>query len=141
MSSHCPVLSLLTTALHRRYLNTSYTIFAATVVIFFAARSTNSPEQSHWQELIQHSIEILETMNENVVARKAARIIADSLERLRQPQPSEVLPAEREDATADFPINDAMELQQSFPFDLANWDGSGMFPWANFLSMDSPPDL
>lgn len=80
-------------------------------------------------------------MNENVVARKAAKIIADSLERLRQTQSSEVLPAQREDATSGFPITDAMDQQQSFPFDLANWDGIGMFPWANFLSMDSPLDL
>lgn len=71
-------------------------------------------------------------MDENIVARKAGAIINNCLERLKRSSSTEPLLDKIPTESSDALITDVTELQQSFPFDVVNWDGTDMFPWADF---------
>ncbi|PNP86433.1 hypothetical protein FNYG_00135 [Fusarium nygamai] len=115
------------------WLNTAYTIFASSIILFVAHQDVEAPEKPRWQELIQNAIEVLGVMDENVVARKAAGIIKGCLDRLKRGQTSEPFTLLGDENPADILLNEGMmELQESFPFDVASWDGASIFPWTNF---------
>ncbi|KAF4434805.1 hypothetical protein F53441_13644 [Fusarium austroafricanum] len=115
------------------WFNTTYAIFASTIILFVANQNVEAPEKHRWQELIQNAIEILGVMDENVVARKAAGIMKGCLDRLKRRHASGTFAVIGDENPFDMMFDERMmELQQSFPFDVASWDGAGIFPWANF---------
>ncbi|CVL05898.1 uncharacterized protein FPRN_14216 [Fusarium proliferatum] len=115
------------------WFNTTYIVFASTIILFVASQNVEAPEKHRWQELIQNAIEILSVMDDNVVARKAAGIIKECHDRAKRKQSSEVSTVSGNDNSFHTMFDHGMmELQQSFPFDVASWDGAGIFPWANF---------
>ena len=78
-------------------------------------------------------------MDENVVARQAAGSIKRCLDRLKERSASETIT----NTINETPINNLfvdgiMDLQQSFPFNVANWDGAEVFLWADFRPQNLP---
>lgn len=114
-----------------RWFNSTYTIFAATTLLFCARRNRESPECPSWLELVRNSVEILEAMNENVVAEQSATIIKRCLTRLEEDQVVELVRDGKETNFFDVAFDEGMfELQQSMPFDASCWEGTGAFSWA-----------
>ncbi|RBA15675.1 hypothetical protein FPRO05_12282 [Fusarium proliferatum] len=126
------------------WFNTTYIVFASTIILFNASQNVEAPEKHRWQELIQNAIEILSVMDENVVAGKAAGIIKECHDRAKRKQSSEVSTVSGNDNSFYTMFDHGMmELQQSFPFDVASWDGAGIFPWASFgpsIPQEQTPD-
>lgn len=55
--------------------NTTYTLYAASIILGYLNRIASSAERAELLLLISMSIEVLEAMEENVVATKAARLL------------------------------------------------------------------
>lgn len=126
--------------------NTTYTLYAASIIMGYRARSAGPREGPELLQLINMSIDILRAMDESIVARKAAKLLQqtvdrvqerDSASRARTPHPEDVpggtsaLPPEQDiSAPTDFfwdPFgDDAFDFTaQIFPI-----DGDRLF-WEN----------
>jgi hypothetical protein len=65
----------------RRFYNTTYTLFAASIILVYVMQEATEGEIPTLLRLVGKSIEILETMDECVVASKAAKMLHRALER------------------------------------------------------------
>ncbi|KAM0249718.1 hypothetical protein ACHAQJ_008920 [Trichoderma viride] len=115
------------------WFNSAYTTFASTILLVYRDRMDQETERHRCQELLQKSIEILTVMEESIVACKAAGIIRRCLERLEGNLDLDPEACARDDIAANTIFDDGiLELQQSFPFDVANWEETDVFPWTAF---------
>lgn len=64
--------------------NTTYTLYAASILVFYANKTAPLPEIQGLLRLIQMSVDILKTMDENVVAKKAAALLNKACLRIRE---------------------------------------------------------
>ena len=64
--------------------NTTYTLYAASIIIFYAQKSATLPELQGLLCLIRMSVDILLVMDENIVARKAADLVQKASLRIRE---------------------------------------------------------
>jgi hypothetical protein len=63
--------------------NTTYTLFAVSIILFYAAQAARSTRESLF-ESVEKAIEVLEAMDECVVAGNAAAIVKTTLARARE---------------------------------------------------------
>jgi hypothetical protein len=64
-----------------RFYNTTYTVFAASILLVYITQEADKPELAPLLRLVGMAIEILETMDECVVAAKAAQMLHRASER------------------------------------------------------------
>jgi hypothetical protein len=64
-----------------RFYNTTYTLFAASVILVYIMQDTSAISRELLLRHIEMSIEILESMDECIVAKKAAKMIQRALNR------------------------------------------------------------
>ncbi|KAK5046894.1 hypothetical protein LTR84_007248 [Exophiala bonariae] len=64
--------------------NTTYTLYAASIIVFYAQKVASPPEISGLLRLVEMSVDVLKTMNDNVVAKKAAATITKASLRIRE---------------------------------------------------------
>jgi hypothetical protein len=64
--------------------NTTYTLYAASILVFRANKTAALPEIQGLLRLIQMSIDILKIMDENIVAKKAAALVNKACLRIRE---------------------------------------------------------
>jgi hypothetical protein len=67
-----------------RFYNTTYTIYAASIILIYVFETREGSDLDEQVRLVEMAIEILETMEESVVAAKAAKLIHSALARARQ---------------------------------------------------------
>ena len=67
-----------------RFYNTTYTLFAVSIILIYIMQEASASEKQSLFESVEMSIEILETMNECVVAQKAAKMIRRALTRAKE---------------------------------------------------------
>lgn len=118
------------------FYNTTYTVFASSMILLYMAQSTNnSCELRPLSRYVEMAVEILEVMDESVIAVKSAGMIKRALERvgassLSAPPPS-VAPAGPDVETdglwlpahhywGSLNLLDG-GLDESFPFQLEGW--------------------
>lgn len=66
-----------------RYYNTTYTLFAVSILLVYIVQEASESEKTSLYEYVEMSIEILETMDDCVVAKKAAKMIHRALSRAK----------------------------------------------------------
>jgi hypothetical protein len=66
------------------FYNTTYTVFAASIVLVYLTREATGGEIPALQQLVGMSIDILELMNESVVAQTAAKMLKKAKEATEQ---------------------------------------------------------
>lgn len=64
--------------------NTTYTLYAASIIVFYAQKTATLPELQGLLRLIHMGIDILKIMDENVVAKKAADLMQKASLRIRE---------------------------------------------------------
>ncbi|KAH8891226.1 hypothetical protein GQ53DRAFT_648828 [Thozetella sp. PMI_491] len=69
------------------FYNTTYTLFAASIILIYISRESSEAELTYLYKLVEMAVEILEIMDESVVASKAAKMIQGALERARTRSP------------------------------------------------------
>lgn len=117
------------------YYNTTYTIFAVSILLVYIMQEASDSEKSGLFGYVEMSIEILETMDDCVVAKKAAKMIQRALQRAKDNAVGGGLNEEQQDtlmrdlASTTFnsfwgPLNllDG-ELDAAFPFELGDLEG------------------
>jgi hypothetical protein len=67
-----------------RFYNTTYTVFAASVIVVYIMTEASEGETEPLLRLVGMAIEILETMDECVVALKASRLLQRATEKARR---------------------------------------------------------
>jgi hypothetical protein len=75
-----------------RFYNTTYTVFAASMILLYLAQSSNSNtnrshELQHLSRYVEMAVEILEVMDESVIAVKSASMIRRALDRVKASVP------------------------------------------------------
>ena len=120
------------------YYNTTYTLFAVSIILVYIVQEASESEKNSLFGFVEMSIEILETMDDCIVAKKAAKMIQRALlrakeksteERSNEESPDTVI---RDTASTTFnhywgPLNlmDG-EIDVAFPFELGDLeDASG----------------
>ena len=66
------------------YYNTTYTLFAVSILLVYIVQEASEAEKDSLWGYVEMSIEILETMDDCVVARKAAKMIQRALARAKE---------------------------------------------------------
>ncbi|CAH0033315.1 unnamed protein product [Clonostachys rhizophaga] len=116
------------------FYNTMYILFATSIVLIYIPRESGKHELEYLYKLVEMAIEILEIMDESVVAMEAAKMIQGALTRTRCMIPL----APRDTAPGDTAPADtaAMEFQKTASwntyaglFDLTEGDLSGDLPF------------
>jgi hypothetical protein len=64
-----------------RFYNTTYTVFAASIILVYVTQEASEGETAPLLKLVGMAVEILETMDECVVAAKAAQMLRRAAER------------------------------------------------------------
>ncbi|KAJ6006715.1 hypothetical protein N7451_004659 [Penicillium sp. IBT 35674x] len=72
---------------HRRYYNTTYIIFAASITLVYIFQKAGESELDALLKLVEMAVEILEIMEESVVTTKAAMLIRRALNRAQRRLP------------------------------------------------------
>lgn len=117
------------------YYNTTYTLFAVSILLVYIMQEASELEKPSIFGYVEMSIEILETMDDCVVAKKAAKMIQRALQRAKDNVMGEGQNEEQQDtvmrdmASATFnsfwgPLNllDG-DIDVAFPFELGDLDG------------------
>jgi hypothetical protein len=129
---------------NRRYYNTTYTLFAVSILLVYIMQGTGSTYESRAPlfPYIVKAIEILEIMDDCIVAKKAAKMIRRALDRAKDaPPPNHTAATEtptRGYTNGDYsrslnhywgPLNlmDG-EIDVSFPFEMGDLDGFMLDP-------------
>ncbi|KAK9776256.1 putative Fungal-specific transcription factor domain-containing protein [Seiridium cardinale] len=117
------------------YYNTTYTVFAASVILVYVMKEASEAEMEPLLRMVAMAIEILETMDECVVALKAAKLMQRAIDKARRKYSTETPPM----ATATVDANEAMlhlnhywgplnliegEMDFDFAFQLDDMDGA-----------------
>ncbi|KAH8201690.1 hypothetical protein TruAng_004128 [Truncatella angustata] len=117
------------------YYNTTYTVFAASVILVYVMKEATETETEPLLKVVAMAIEILETMDECVVALKAAKLMQKSIDKARRKFSTETPPAVAPTVDA----NEAMihlnhywgplnlidgEMDFDFAFQLEDMDGT-----------------
>ncbi|KAK6076239.1 C6 transcription factor [Seiridium cupressi] len=117
------------------YYNTTYTVFAASVILVYVMKEASEAEMEPLLRMVAMAIEILETMDECVVALKAARLMQGAIDKARRKYSTETPPM----VTATVDANEAMlhlnhywgplnliegEMDFDFAFQLDDMDGA-----------------
>ena len=66
-----------------RFYNTMYTLFATSIILIYIPQESGENELAYLYKLVEMAIEILEIMDESVVAMQAAKMIRGALARAR----------------------------------------------------------
>lgn len=66
-----------------RFYNTTYTVFAASIILVYANQEAAGAEMEPLLRLVGMAIEVLETMDECVVALKSARLLQKAMDKAR----------------------------------------------------------
>lgn len=126
-----------------RYYNTTYTLFAVSIILVYIVQEASELEKPTLFSYVEMAIEILETMDDCVVANKAAKMIQRALSRAKGNHPStDDINDQLQQTTQDTPMYDVsrtfnhywgpLHLMDSldgdfdinFPFDLGDLDES-----------------
>lgn len=93
-----------------RFYNTTYTVFAASVIVVYIMKEATEVEMDSLLRLVGMAIEILETMDDCVVALKASRLLQRAMERAKRKfsRGAEPSPAAAAAATAAVEANESM---------------------------------
>ncbi|KAH6638674.1 fungal-specific transcription factor domain-containing protein [Truncatella angustata] len=117
------------------YYNTTYTVFAASVILVYVMKEATETETEPLLKVVAMAIEILETMDECVVALKAAKLMQKSIDKARRKFSTETPPTVAPTVDA----NEAMihlnhywgplnlidgEMDFDFAFQLEDMDGT-----------------
>ena len=83
------------------FYNVTYTLYAASVILYYLARLLAEEEKAELQSLVDMSIEVVDAMSDHPVARKAAGLLRQALaEALRNSRPRTVnVPSPQEAAS------------------------------------------
>ena len=74
-------LRVLTSGRVRRFYNCTYAVFAASMILVYVTQEAGEAQAHSLLKLVAMAIEILETMDECVVALKAARLLQKAMEK------------------------------------------------------------
>ncbi|KAI8676283.1 C6 transcription factor [Fusarium sp. Ph1] len=99
------------------FYNTMYTLFATSIILIYIPQESNADELAYLYKLVEMAIEILEMMDESVVAMEAARVIQGALARTRT-----TLPKLPRDAMADEFEKNSLWINQAALCDLMGND-------------------
>lgn len=69
----------MTSANENRWYNTTYVMFASTMLLLFMKKFPTSPQNATLQESLARCIQILEAMDKSVVAKRLGEIVTASL--------------------------------------------------------------
>ena len=121
------------------YYNVTYTLYAASILLVYIMQEASESEKPALFKYVEMSIEILETMDDCVVATKAAKMIQRASLRAKDSSVGEARNAEHEDAVMQDttwmafnhywgPLNlmDG-ELDAAFPFELGDLNENGSY--------------
>ncbi|KAK4947786.1 hypothetical protein LTR10_013294 [Elasticomyces elasticus] len=125
--------------------NTTYTLYAASIILGYFNRIASQSERAELLQLITMSIEVLDAMEENVVARKAARLLQRTSTQIQegdkatearpaQQQPGESTPTNLQSQPENDDFQDFLPSQDLFldPFGDVNLDFMAqVFPGEN----------
>jgi hypothetical protein len=131
-----------------RFYNTTYTLFAASIILVYIAQEALETEKQSLFGYVEMSVEILEIMDECLVAKKAAKMIQMALARAKgTPNSVEADPSQRPRDVlgnqASFPFNHYWgpldlvqgDIDTSFPFELGDLDEI-QGPFGEFSTID-----
>lgn len=77
---------------HYRWYNTTYILYAASIILCYATRAAPLNERPDLYQYVDLSIEVLEVMEESVVAKKAAQMIRQIVNQARESAPDSDTP-------------------------------------------------
>lgn len=112
-----------------RFYNTTYTVFASSMILLYMAQAGDSTELQRLSRYVEMAVEILEVMDESVIAVKSAGLIKRALDRVKASAPP-VAPAGPDvDHDLWLPAHHYWgsvnlldgQLDESFPFQLGSW--------------------
>lgn len=119
------------------YYNTTYTLFAVSIVLVYIVQEASDEEKQSLYPFVEMSIEVLETMDDCVVAVKAAKMIRRALKRAREGADARAHQQARE--VVDMGNSGALnhywgalnfmdgQIDVGFPFEIGDLDDSHMF--------------
>lgn len=111
------------------FYNTTYTVFASSMILLYMAQAGDSTELQRLSRYVEMAVEILEVMDESVIAVKSAGLIKRALDRVKASAPP-VAPAGPDvDHDLWLPAHHYWgsvnlldgQLDESFPFQLGSW--------------------
>lgn len=119
-----------------RWYNTTYTLFAVSIILVYIVQEASEAEKPTLLEHVEMAIEILESMEECVVAKRASEIIRRTVSNLRENvQVSASTVPMSPDPSADMNSFDASRALNSFlvPLQMPDSciDPSFLFEWGN----------
>lgn len=119
---------ILALTFHRFY-NTTYTVFASSMILLYMAQVANIDELPALSRYVEMAIEILEVMDESIIAIKSAGMIKRALDRVKEASapPLPVTPALHDDLWlpthhywGSVNLLDG-QLDEGFPFQICSW--------------------
>lgn len=114
-----------------RYYNTTYTLFAVSIILVYLVQEASEAEKQSLYVFVEMSIEILETMDDCIVANKAAKMIRRTLARARESRALETQDQPQDNIMQDIrPLNHYWgplnfmdgQIDVSFPFEIGDLD-------------------
>ncbi|KEF58623.1 uncharacterized protein A1O9_06549 [Exophiala aquamarina CBS 119918] len=103
--------------------NTTYTLYAASIIVFYAQKTATLLELQGLLRLVDMSVGILKTMDENTVAKKAADLVEKTAMRIRERESrSDVDPLQNNEFTAQSSAADNSDGVSGAPFEQFAYD-------------------
>ncbi|KAF6831652.1 C6 transcription factor [Colletotrichum musicola] len=129
------------------FYNTTYTVFAASMILVYVTQEATEPELQPLLRLVGMAVEILETMDECVVALRSARLLHKAIEKAEKKFSATPTPSEQQQQIPVMPPADAMlqlnhywgplnildnEMDFGFAMQFADFEG----PNSLFMALD-----
>ncbi|KAM6529314.1 hypothetical protein FALCPG4_007453 [Fusarium falciforme] len=123
------------------FYNTMYTLFATSIILIYIPQESGKDELAYLFKLVEMALEILEVMDESVVAMEAAKVIRRALARARSTTPTgppgamaveidQSVPWLNQEGLFDS-LEDDLAIDLAFPL-----RDPGMFPLIDQFSID-----